>query len=1623
MEFKFKRRKKIEDKSSKRPHLLIILFLGAILILSTVNLVRDLSSSKARSFGMLSEIFANGSGDVIVPGDLPNTPCAPGEIDVLRYMMPEQSSGFDVEFCPAFEGITSQGFRVEQIEEGSSGRKGFILNKGGDYEKYEYDNNFVYFIEDTSWNNSCNPAQDGQAVAQNEKAYYKVYDSATGTLGGRIPRCLADGETFNSGQQIRRFKENNGQPTNELCYDGDPSTTVTATVSKVGVPTQFGPQVPGLDVIDMVNTGGAGSGEHKFYCAGYGLCGFYDGNFHSSIMLNGVNPALQCDGSGGASAALSSSNFYGAFSDKYNIKDNTDRCMPINPSTGKAYAAGTSMYVGKGGLNQGNLVSVPGDDIPFIKGETDKNKINLDMGYILRIALDPGDIGGTTGFIKQANENGLTPVVRLCYSPEAGGGNDNCKFDLNLPVDHPNSLASYYRNVYNSLGGQFEAVFVMGPNEPGTAGEMSNFKIIQGDYATLVARTNDNARAVQDIRGAGVFLAPAIFNTSTNQSGLYNTGGDFEAYNKNGIDWSLYDYILANFYDTKDNNSFKEYQDTGIQQFARDRGLRVIVTEFGIFDKNTSGVKDQFKKNFTGFCNESQVDGILFFRAIEELGRLDGPNADTLPVQEIAQMTKSCTKLRPWLNCNYDSAIYPDDPNKINLVSASSSSAAPSCIVKDPVGEKGAALLVSCNGNNCNTKQITTVRANLPIKQFGNNSSFGTKTRPFTPISSEIASYMGDSSYAPLNQFAGELTGGDFRYAMPMLGSAINNASQLSIYLPDYASSNLQSFPSPGSFSSNIKDEIRGDISKDINVGLNYSPSDTYLFLDGIASIPDERIVNIEGENVDKDPTDVKHFRDYDPARTPKTYSKLPISCSGDMRYLQNSDDYVAGPEVITGEKEMWSGSGGELCRLYGERNNGAAKTTELSTGSELSCAVNPTRTIPLTNAAGLIYQARCQNLVSCNFKAGNCTINPAYSSCIDYTQKGTDKVYIYSKDFATIPNFQIQDVWDALHKQYEMLQKGLETRGLKFIFQENIGFKAEYQSTIRDANKPVNGPEQSLYTSTPDELSYDQFGISGTAYEPNIFKNTHLNAAGQSSIKTDQYYDWLGYLDLIQEMRMVYLNSTELNDLTKTTNASLPGRPQVLLSGAASKYTSFSTISCDEIELCKSGSPLCPLKNTDLITKIKAGGKLNCITDVGDNRFQDRLGQELCRKGYQTDGVECDRYQCIPDSDGNAITIDNNFKLKYPVPTQTTVINQGGYGCTVRRGGSNLINGDQCHTGLDFADSIGTPVVAAADGKVTIAGIDPENTNRAYGNMIRITHVGGVSTLYAHLSQILVSEGDTVSAGDVIGQIGSTGSSTGPHLHFELRKNSTCTWDGRVGQIGNCTVDPTPYFSGTSNTGNPAYPGCFPTNTGEDPEGEAIPGVLTCNVNIQNTNGSIDWASASDYIRPYIKYYNTDNNNISWIGNSAVVNDADPTHLAERSEVTDFVMSYAREKGLNPRFVVTTWIEETWGSAVGSHALGCGISTLPRIPYNQGKNAMIEHMRQQIDCFTGIVNKTSNFVEYMCTYSGEPAVDGYATQCSQYATDRRSFGTILANGVRTCNKFICNPNYPVNICKIYEAL
>lgn len=127
-----------------------------------------------------------------------------------------------------------------------------------------------------------------------------------------------------------------------------------------------------------------------------------------------------------------------------------------------------------------------------------------------------------------------------------------------------------------------------------------------------------------------------------------------------------------------------------------------------------------------------------------------------------------------------------------------------------------------------------------------------------------------------------------------------------------------------------------------------------------------------------------------------------------------------------------------------------------------------------------------------------------------------------------------------------------------------------------------------------------------------------------------------------------------------------------------------------------------------------------------------------------------------------------------WPTPSCKIITSKYGYR------NISLYGYTRFHAGVDIGASMGSAIVAADGGTVTLSTYD----NSGYGSYVMINHGNGRVTLYAHMSARAVSVGQTVTKGQVIGYVGSTGNSTGPHLHFEIRLNGS-------------TVDPLQYFSG----------------------------------------------------------------------------------------------------------------------------------------------------------------------------------------------------------------------------------
>lgn len=130
---------------------------------------------------------------------------------------------------------------------------------------------------------------------------------------------------------------------------------------------------------------------------------------------------------------------------------------------------------------------------------------------------------------------------------------------------------------------------------------------------------------------------------------------------------------------------------------------------------------------------------------------------------------------------------------------------------------------------------------------------------------------------------------------------------------------------------------------------------------------------------------------------------------------------------------------------------------------------------------------------------------------------------------------------------------------------------------------------------------------------------------------------------------------------------------------------------------------------------------------------------------------------------------VKNKNKLLASIPAIQPVANRklkamaSGYGYRIHP----IYKTSKMHTGMDFTAKIGTPIYATGDGYVITA----DGSGRGYGNHVVINHGYGYQTLYGHMSRIKIRRGQSVKRGEIIGFVGNTGTSTAPHLHYEVRK------------------------------------------------------------------------------------------------------------------------------------------------------------------------------------------------------------------------------------------------------------
>jgi len=189
------------------------------------------------------------------------------------------------------------------------------------------------------------------------------------------------------------------------------------------------------------------------------------------------------------------------------------------------------------------------------------------------------------------------------------------------------------------------------------------------------------------------------------------------------------------------------------------------------------------------------------------------------------------------------------------------------------------------------------------------------------------------------------------------------------------------------------------------------------------------------------------------------------------------------------------------------------------------------------------------------------------------------------------------------------------------------------------------------------------------------------------------------------------------------------------------------------------------PIPDSARVKEMEKKKEVQLVQSMGETELVNSMAAQLnnlsLRMAYQTKSF---------DAIDNMVK--NKAKLLAAIPSIQPISNRNlnrvssGFGYRI----DPVYKDRRLHPGLDFTAPIGTPIYSAADGVVKDAGF---NTG-GYGNRVVVNHGFGYETLYAHMVRIKARVGIKVKRGEVIGYVGSTGKSTGPHLHYEVHKNGT---------------------------------------------------------------------------------------------------------------------------------------------------------------------------------------------------------------------------------------------------------
>ena len=361
-------------------------------------------------------------------------------------------------------------------------------------------------------------------------------------------------------------------------------------------------------------------------------------------------------------------------------------------------------------------------------------------------------------------------------------------------------------------------------------------------------------------------------------------------------------------------------------------------------------------------------------------------------------------------------------------------------------------------------------------------------------------------------------------------------------------------------------------------------------------------------------------------------------------------------------------------------------------------------------------------------------------------------EVYAASLSSLQTQKQQLQSEIDAVQKELEAAKSDIAKEeqyqsSLNYQIQLNLQKVGVMEQELNLLADSLDQKEQEL-TEKSEELEAKELEIEAT-YEQYKQRMRAMYMAGETSalqmlFEADSFADFLTNIEM---MKAITAHDTELLDTLDTQKKSITNQKTQVERVKAEIAEQQEQVSQSKAELEQT--------NQQLQAAYQESKTAMQNIELEKEQFEDNLEAKKAEAEQVQNEIDAIYAELAASSSSSSSMTDSGFI--WPLPGYTYITS--GYG---PRWGST-------HSGIDISGGgcYGAGIVAAASGTVIKAA-----SHWSYGNYVIVDHGGGYTTLYAHCSQLLVSVGQNVAQGEKIALVGSTGQSTGPHLHFEVRIN-----------------------------------------------------------------------------------------------------------------------------------------------------------------------------------------------------------------------------------------------------------